>query len=119
MLQIRNSKQRMIIREFLKDRYDHPTADKLFNEIKGEHPNFSLGTVYRNLLFLTQIGEIQALDVGDGSTHFDPNPLPHAHFFCKECKCVTDVKMDNYDEVCKLASTNIKGQIQRCSVYLE
>ena len=36
MLQRRNSKQRMIIREFLKDRYDHPTADKLFNEIKGE-----------------------------------------------------------------------------------
>ena len=72
MLQRRNSKQRNVIREYLCGRIDHPTAEKLYKEIRLEHPKMSLGTVYRNLMFLTDIGEIQALDVGDGITHFDP-----------------------------------------------
>lgn len=91
MLQRRNSKQRNVIREYLCGRIDHPTAEKLYKEIRLEHPKMSLGTVYRNLMFLTDIGEIQALDVGDGITHFDPNPMPHAHFYCKKCKRVFDV----------------------------
>lgn len=73
MLQRRNSKQRNVIREYLCGRIDHPTAEKLYKEIRLEHPKMSLGTVYRNLMFLTDIGEIQALNVGDGITHFDPN----------------------------------------------
>lgn len=91
MLQRRNSKQRNVIREYLCGRIDHPTAEKLYKEIRLDHPKMSLGTVYRNLMFLTDIGEIQALDVGDGITHFDPNPMPHAHFYCKKCNRVFDV----------------------------
>ena len=119
MLQRRNSKQRTIIRDYLKDRYDHPTAEKLFNEIQEQHPKLSLGTIYRNLMYLTSIGEIQALDVGDGSTHFDPNPNPHAHFFCKCCKQVSDVEIDDYNEICEVCAQKLKGKVTKCSVYLE
>ena len=69
MLQRRNSKQRSVIRDYLWGRIDHPTAEKLYNEIRVEHPKMSLGTVYRNLMLLTDLGEIQAIDVGDGITH--------------------------------------------------
>ena len=113
MLQRRNSKQRNVIREYLCGRIDHPTAVKLYKEIRLEHPKMSLGTVYRNLMFLTDIGEIQALDVGDGITHFDPNPMPHAHFYCKKCKRVLDVFMDDYEKM-----TNFKNHFKKLLLIL-
>lgn len=118
MLQRRNSKQRNLIREYLCGRIDHPTAEKLYKEIRLEHPKMSLGTVYRNLMFLTDIGEIQALDVGDGITHFDPNPMPHAHFYCKKCKRVFDVFMDDYDKIQNIFANNVQGKVESCAVSL-
>lgn len=118
MLQRRNSKQRNVIREYLCGRIDHPTAEKLYKEIRLEHPKMSLGTVYRNLMFLTDIGEIQALDVGDGITHFDPNPMPHAHFYCKKCKRVFDVFMDDYDKIQNIFANNVQGKVESCAVSL-
>lgn len=118
MLQRRNSKQRNVIREYLCGRIDHPTAEKLYKEIRLEHPKMSLGTVYRNLMFLTDIGEIQALDVGDGITHFDPNPMPHAHFYCKKCKRVFDVFMDDYEKIQNIFANNVQGKVESCAVSL-
>ncbi len=118
MLQRRNSKQRNVIRDYLSGRIDHPTAEKLYNEIKEEYPRMSLGTVYRNLMYLKDIGEIQAIVVGDGITHFDPNPMPHAHFYCTECHQVSDIHIRNYVEIHALFAKNTKNQIQKCSVNL-
>lgn len=119
MLQRRNSKQRNVIREYLCGRIDHPTAEKLYNEIKEEYPKMSLGTVYRNLMFLNEIGEIQAVEVGDGITHFDPNPQPHAHFYCKKCHQVSDVHIEDYNKIKALFSGQTKNEIDRCNVFLE
>ncbi|NLK85845.1 MAG: transcriptional repressor [Aeromonadales bacterium] len=119
MLKRRNTRQRDQIREYLKDRTDHPTAEKLYNELKVKNPKISLGTVYRNLMLLADEGEIQALNVGDAKTHFDPNPEPHVHFFCRKCKCVLDVHLENYDEFNQLLSRKVTGEITRCTVNLE
>ena len=43
---------------FLLSRYDHPTADTVYLHVKEEFPNISLGTVYRNLALLTDLGEL-------------------------------------------------------------
>lgn len=118
MLQRRNSKQRNVIRDYLSGRIDHPTAEKLYNEIKEEYPKMSLGTVYRNLMYLKDIGEIQAIVVGDGITHFDPNPMPHAHFYCTECHQVSDIMIRNYVDIHALFAKNTNNKIQKCSVTL-
>ena len=47
IIQRRTSKQRTIIRQYLHGRTDHPTAEKLYSEIKEEYPKMSLGTIYR------------------------------------------------------------------------
>ena len=119
MLQRRNSKQRNVIREYLCGRIDHPTAEKLYNEIKEEYPKMSLGTVYRNLMFLNEIGEIQAIEVGDGITHFDPNPQPHAHFYCKKCKQVSDIFIEDYSKITKVFAGQTNNVIDKCNVFLE
>ena len=55
---IKYSRQRESIVNFLASRTDHPTAETIYQNIKKEFPNISLGTVYRNLSLLEEIGEI-------------------------------------------------------------
>ncbi|MGN1280998.1 MAG: Fur family transcriptional regulator [Succinivibrio sp.] len=114
----RNSKQRDIIRKYLSGRTDHPTADKLYSEIHEEYPSISLGTIYRNLICLTESGEIQALNVGDGSTHFDPNPKLHAHFYCTHCKRIFDLFSDRFQEVITDAVHEFEGRADECRISI-
>ena len=55
---IKYSRQREAIVNFLKDRKDHPTADFIYRHIREEYPNISLGTVYRNLALLEELGMV-------------------------------------------------------------
>ena len=42
-------------------RTDHPTADTVYHQLRKIYPNISLGTIYRNLALLADIGEIQKI----------------------------------------------------------
>ena len=46
------SKQREDILDVLKDSYDHPTAEEIYNRVKQKNSTSSRGTVYRNLKLL-------------------------------------------------------------------
>ncbi|MFQ5901182.1 MAG: transcriptional repressor, partial [Thermodesulfobacteriota bacterium] len=48
------NKHRQIILNVLKGVKTHPTADWIYEELKKEIPNISLGTVYRNLTYLKE-----------------------------------------------------------------
>ena len=48
-MNLKYSKQREAIKTFLMSRKDHPTADQIYTAVREDHPNISLGTVYRNL----------------------------------------------------------------------
>jgi Fur family peroxide stress response transcriptional regulator len=108
---LKYSRQREVIKECLINRYDHPTADMVYMDVRETFPNISLGTVYRNLQLLTDLGEIQKLNVGDGVDHFDAKTFPHYHFICKECGSVIDLQMENIDTIKDIAGVNFDGQI--------
>lgn len=61
MASLKYSRQRESIKEFLMTRTDHPTADTVYHQLRKIYPNISLGTVYRNLALLADIGEIQKI----------------------------------------------------------
>ena len=77
---LKYSRQREAIKEFMMTRKDHPTADMVYMNVRKEFPNISLGTVYRNLTLLSDMGELLRLRVGDGVDHFDATTTPHYHF---------------------------------------
>ena len=52
---LKYSRQREVIKECLINRYDHPTADMVYMDVRETFPNISLGTVYRNLQLLTDL----------------------------------------------------------------
>lgn len=108
---LKKSKQRDMIKAFLMGRKDHPTADVVYMNVRQENPNISLGTVYRNLTLLAEIGEIQRLRVGTGVDHFDADTSPHYHFVCNDCGSVIDLEMESIESITDTASAAFDGII--------
>ena len=71
---IRKTKQRELILKTLRSTDTHPTADWIYEQVKKEMPNISLGTVYRNLGILKESGEILELNYGSKYSRYDGNP---------------------------------------------
>lgn len=108
---LKYSRQREMIMDFLRSRKDHPTADMVYMNVRQQNPSISLGTVYRNLTLLADLGEINRIRVGDGVDHFDADTSPHYHFVCTGCGSVVDLEMKNIDEIVTLAGANFDGHI--------
>lgn len=116
-MNLKHSKQRDSIMEFLQGRKDHPTADTVYMNVRKSFPNISLGTVYRNLTLLADIGEIARIRVGDGVDHFDADTSPHYHFICKDCGSVIDFYDINMESLTETANRNFHGQIDGHVTY--
>lgn len=126
MKTVRYSKQREAILLDLQSRFDHPTADQVYSSLKRTHPGLSLGTVYRNLGFLEQNGQIRKLDIGDGTVRYDGNINPHIHFICSNCHTIIDLPLSAKlaKEICESVNQieiediqiQIKGKCQNCKV---
>lgn len=114
---IKYSRQRESIKKFLASRCDHPTADTVYQNIKKEFPNISLGTVYRNLSLLCSLGEIQKISTGIGPDRFDGNISPHYHFICNHCGTVLDLNVTGLDHINILAEQNFDGRIEGHTAY--
>jgi Fe2+ or Zn2+ uptake regulation protein len=94
----RMTKQRKKILEVLRSTDIHPTADWIYEQVRQDIPNISLGTVYRNLKLLSEMGKISVLDFGSSYSRFDGNPENHYHFKCYNCEKVFDLDIPvNYD----------------------
>lgn len=111
MAALKYSRQRESIKQFLATRNDHPTADTIYTILRETFPNISLGTVYRNLALLSDIGEIVKITTGDGADRFDGKTTPHHHFVCRECHRVMDLEMESIDSIMDVAGKNFAGQI--------
>ena len=114
---IKYSRQRECIKTFLESRKDHPTAETIYLNVKETFPNISLGTVYRNLSLLEELGEIRKISTGTGPDRFDGNISPHYHFLCRECGNVIDLEMDGIDHINLIAGSQFSGHIEGHVTY--
>ena len=106
------SRQRECILKNLQSRRDHPTADMVYESVQIEEPNISLGTVYRNLSFLTENGQILKISTGTGPDHFDGFTEAHNHFVCRKCGRVLDLDYVADEKIIAYASKNFNGEIK-------
>ncbi|MFW6279097.1 MAG: Fur family transcriptional regulator [Bacillota bacterium] len=102
----RMTKQRKKILEVLKSTTCHPTADWIYEQVKKDIPNISLGTVYRNLNVLAEMDEIMVLEYGSNYSRFDGNPEEHYHFHCEQCNSVHDIDIDLNEKLNKKINDN-------------
>jgi Fe2+ or Zn2+ uptake regulation protein len=75
----------------------HPTADQIYQRVRRQIPNISLGTVYRDLQKLVAQGKLQVLTLGR-TQHFDPLVDSHQHFICQTCGRVYDILVGQGEE---------------------
>ena len=108
---LKHSKQREAIKAYLKSTTSHPTADMVYENVKGEFPNISLGTVYRNLNLLVDMDEAIKITTKDGSDRFDARTESHYHFVCTNCGRVKDLIMKPFDDIQEKASKCTKDLI--------
>ena len=121
MVMLRKSRQRDAILRVVKGVTSHPTANWIYDQVRREIPNISLGTVYRNLRLLVEEGQILEIELDRTLSRFDGNTQYHYHFICEQCGRVFDVSNNEragramMDGVSR--GTGFKVTHHRCEFY--
>lgn len=85
------SRKRVAILNTLRSTKVHPTAEWVYEKLKPEYSDLSLGTVYRNIKKFCEEEKVKSVGVINGQEHFDADMSPHSHFICEQCSCVSDI----------------------------
>lgn len=110
---MRYSHQRELILKEVLSRNDHPTAEQICTSLREVCPRLSLGTVYRDLNTLVEIGKVRRVSIPGEADRFDGELNVHQHMFCRKCRRVItlpipeeairelvaacpDIRVDNY-----------------------
>lgn len=112
------SKQRELILNYILNSHEHLTADTIYADLKKDNPELSLGTVYRNLTKLTEIGAIKKVSLPNQVDKFDKNLEPHAHFICDECGSITDINIPEVDKFLNKISKDEDISIRKYEITL-
>ena len=91
--------QRIAIYKELLQSQSHPSADEVFQTLKGDFSNISYDTVNRTLLSLAEIGLIDVVKSPGGARRFDPNPDNHHHLHCVKCGKIIDFTSEVCDKL--------------------
>ena len=90
---MRMTRQRAVILEELRNSEAHPSADQLYQMVRKKLPRISLGTVYRNLEILSELGKIQKLELSGALKRYDGDPRRHYHIRCVQCNSVVNAPL--------------------------
>lgn len=85
--------QRIAVYNALLGRHDHPTADKIHQELQEQFPGMSPATVYNALDSLCRAGLIKRVKTDQGSQRYDAIQESHHHLYC----AISDRMEDYYD----------------------
>ena len=107
----RNTKQKALVLETVREHTDHPTAEDIYFCVRAKDGRVSKGTVYRNLKELSRTGEINHIKV-PGADRYDLRTDLHYHIMCVHCLSVTDVPVE-YES----ALDTLAGKATGYSVY--
>ena len=114
---VKQFRKRNAILAYLRETTEHPSAEMVYNHLKPEYPDLSLGTVYRNLAKFKEEGEIMSIGAVNGVERFDGNTMPHVHFVCTGCEAVADLPQIKVPEALNREVTSqTGGHIDMCQL---
>lgn len=90
------SRKRQAIYDLMCSTDKHPTAEWIYNTLKPDYPDLSLGTVYRNVKLLESKGLVKSVAVVNGCERYDALTEMHSHFVCRSCGKILDIFV-NFD----------------------
>lgn len=110
-------RKRNAILTCLRASHEHPSAEMIHSDLRQEHPDISLATIYRNLAMFKSQGIIASLGTVAGVERFDGNTEPHVHFICTQCARVQDLPgVVAPQTLCAAAAKDAGGEVSACQL---
>ena len=109
--------QRLEIFKILVSMEYHPSAEEVYEVVRGTIPSISFDTVYRTLALFESHGVIAKVQYLDDRTRYDSNMEPHCHLVCKKCRNIQDFYWPDLDQLNSPEETKRWGEID--NKYLE
>lgn len=114
---LKNTAQRIAIKEILDNSKEHPTASDIYKKTKESLPYITKPTVYNTLNTLLKKNEIQQIHSATTSKRFDPNPIPHPHLHCLSCNRVVDIELQNFPRIVNEINQKFPGATFELSIH--
>ena len=96
----RLTKQRAAVLRALSDGA-HLSAETILDRVRSEMPGVSLGTIYRTLDILREIGLVQLFSFGGSAARYEAALEKHHHLLCSECRALTNVNADGLERIAR------------------
>jgi Fur family peroxide stress response transcriptional regulator len=91
--------QRLAIFDAILQLDNHPTADDIISIVKKNHPNISVGTVYKVLDTFVEKNLLEKVKTERDSMRYDPCITNHHHLYCANTERIEDFKDEKLNEV--------------------
>jgi Fur family peroxide stress response transcriptional regulator len=91
--------QRVAIYEAVVQLKNHPTAEKIIDYIKKNHPNISVGTVYKVLDSFVENQLLKKVKNEKDVMRYDAIMQQHHHLYCTETERIEDFEDSNLDKL--------------------
>lgn len=78
---------------------NHPTAEKIIEYIKSNHPNISVATVYKVLNLLVKHKLLQKVKTEKDLMRYDAVVSHHHHLYCAQTDRVEDYEDEQLDKI--------------------
>lgn len=117
-METRETKQKKIILDSLKENKNHPTIKELYDDIKKDNPDIGMATVYRNINKFADSGKVIKLSTKDGNNHYDYYK-DHFHLVCLNCGKIIDIYDNELIEELSKRFKNKNELITNYSLILE
>ncbi len=103
--------QRVAIYEAVIKLKNHPTAEKVIEYIKKNHPNISVGTVYKVLESLVENQLLKKVKNEKDVMRYDAITQHHHHLYCTDSERIEDFEDRELDRMIKeyFSKKKIKG----------
>lgn len=91
--------QRVAIFEAILLLDNHPTAEDIIEFIKKNHPNISVGTVYKVLDTFVENNLLKKVKTEKDIMRYDPHLTNHHHLYCAETERIEDFEDEKLNEL--------------------
>jgi len=91
--------QRLAVLEAVIKLGNHPTAEKIIEFIKKNHPNIAVGTVYKTLEIFVDKGLVNKVKSDKDVMRYDAVLVKHHHLYCAKSDRIEDYYDDDLNKI--------------------
>jgi Fur family ferric uptake transcriptional regulator len=121
----RLTKQRSAVLKAMGDG-THLSAETILDRVRSQLPGVSLGTIYRTLDILRELGLVQMFSFAGQAARYEAALDKHHHLLCTQCNSLVNVQADGLEEIAQHVahemgyvdvehSLTISGRCVRCA----